>query len=166
LRREEKLDTEAYRLSEQLSRNTAMQPLLTYRGTVYPWHCDHIGHMNNMWFAGKFDEASWNFLLQLGITPSYLRDTNKGMAAVEQSTSFRRELRAGDSVEVRTQLVEVRERVIRFVHVMFNAETGEECASCAITGVHVDMGTRRACAFADLQRRMAMDMLEGVAAAA
>jgi len=84
-----------------------MQALLTYRGTVYPWHCDHVGHMNNMWFAGKFDEASWNLLLQIGITPTYLRESEKGMAAVEQITTFRRELLAGDSVEVHTQLIEV-----------------------------------------------------------
>jgi len=25
---------------------------VTYRGTVYPWHCDHIGHMNVMWYSG------------------------------------------------------------------------------------------------------------------
>jgi acyl-CoA thioester hydrolase len=31
---------------------------LTYRGTVYPWQCDHIGHMNVMWYVGKFDEAT------------------------------------------------------------------------------------------------------------
>jgi len=30
---------------------------VTYRGTVYPWHCDHVGHLNRMWYAGKFDEA-------------------------------------------------------------------------------------------------------------
>ena len=31
---------------------------VTYRGTVYPLHCDHMGHMNVMWYVGKFDEAS------------------------------------------------------------------------------------------------------------
>jgi len=20
---------------------------ITYRGTVYPWHCDHMGHIND-----------------------------------------------------------------------------------------------------------------------
>jgi len=25
----------------------------TYRGTVYPWQCDHVGHMNIMWYAGN-----------------------------------------------------------------------------------------------------------------
>lgn len=23
-----------------------MEDPVTYRGAVYPWHCDHIGHMN------------------------------------------------------------------------------------------------------------------------
>lgn len=124
-----------------------MQARLTYRGTVYPWHCDHVGHMNNMWFAGKFDEASWNLLLQLGITPTYLRDSHCGMAAVEQVTTFKKEVLAGDSVEVWTEVVEVRERVVRFTHSMTNAETGELCATCAITGVHVDMAARKAVAF-------------------
>ena len=22
------------------------EPLITYRGAVYPWQCDHVGHMN------------------------------------------------------------------------------------------------------------------------
>lgn len=39
---------------------------VTYKGAVYPWQCDHIGHMNVMWYVGKFDEANWNFLLHLG----------------------------------------------------------------------------------------------------
>ena len=25
----------------------------TYRGTVYPWHRDHVGHMNIMWYVGQ-----------------------------------------------------------------------------------------------------------------
>ena len=143
-----------------------MQSLITHRGVVYPWHCDHLGHMNNMWYAGKFDEASWNLLLQIGITPGYLREYAKGMAAVEQVTTFKQELKAGDSVEVVTELLEVRERVVRFVHTMLDAETGEECATCRITGVHVDMATRRACPLPDLQLRMARDMLGELSAAA
>ena len=34
--------------------------LLETRGTVYPWHCDHMNPMNVMWYGGKFDEATWN----------------------------------------------------------------------------------------------------------
>lgn len=34
-----------------------METDATYRGTVYPWQCDHVGHMNIMWYVGKFDAA-------------------------------------------------------------------------------------------------------------
>ncbi len=143
-----------------------MQKLLTYRGTVYTWHCDHLGHMNNMWFAGKFDEASWNLLVQIGFTPSLMRDSNRGLATVEQITTFKRELLPGDSLEVWTELVEVRERVMRMVHTMHNVETGEECASCAITAVHIDLSLRRSTPIPDLQRRMALDMMGELSRAA
>ena len=90
----------------------------TYRGTVYPWQCDHIGHMNVMWYVGKFDEASWNLFAALGLTPSYLRDHNRGMAAVQQNIAYKRELLAGDIVEVYSRLLEIRDRSIRFQHEM------------------------------------------------
>jgi acyl-CoA thioesterase FadM len=38
----------------------------TYRGVIYPWHCDHMGHMNVMWYVGKFDEATWNLFAAMG----------------------------------------------------------------------------------------------------
>ena len=142
-----------------------MQPLLTYRGTVYTWHCDHLGHMNNMWYAGKFDEGSWNMLVQIGMTPS-LREANRGLATVEQITTFKQELVAGDSVEVRSQVVEVRERVMRMLHTMHKVETGEVCATCAITAVHMDLSSRKATPFSDIQRRMAEDLLPTMCEAA
>src|SRR5262249_44513600 len=122
-----------------------MEPFVTHRGMVYPWHCDHLGHMNNMWYAGKFDEASWNLMLRIGITPTYLRDAECGMASVEQVTTFKTELVAGDVIEVRSHVVEIRDKVIRVVHGMYKAETGELAASCAITGVHMDLNARKSC---------------------
>lgn len=116
---------------------------LTYRGTVQAWHCDHMGHMNVMWYVGKFDEATWNFFASLGITGEYMRGQQRGMAAVQQNISYSRELMAGDTVTVRSSLLEMRERVIRFEHVMYNG-TGEVAARCEITGVHIDQRTRKA----------------------
>jgi acyl-CoA thioester hydrolase len=124
----------------------------TYRGTVYPWQCDHVGHMNIMWYVGKFDEANWNLFARFGLTPSYLRQSNRGMAAVQQNITYKRELLAGDIVEIRSRLLELREKSIRFVHEMRDAETGEVAAICEITGVHMDRHARRATPFADAIR--------------
>ncbi len=115
----------------------------TYRGAVYPWHCDHMGHMNVMWYVGKFDEATWNLFSSIGVTPAYLRDNERAMAAVQQDLTYKRELLAGDIVAVRSGLVEIREKVVRFVHEMRHAQTGEISAVCVITGVHMNSRTRR-----------------------
>ncbi len=120
------------------------EPLITFRGAVYPWHCDHMGHMNVMWYTGKFDEATWSLFLALGLTPSYLREQGRGMAAVEQTISYRRELHAGDVVVVRSWILEVREKAIRFGHEMVNVESGEVAATSELTGVHIDTTARRA----------------------
>ena len=118
----------------------------TYRGAVYPWHCDHMGHMNVMWYVGKFDEATWQFFALLGLTPEFLRRNRRGMAAVEQRIAYQRELYAGDVVTVGTAALEVRDRVVRFVHEMRNGASGD-IAVTMLTGVYLDTETRKASAF-------------------
>src|SRR5215467_5853199 len=127
--------------------NSAPAPILTSMGVVYPWQCDHMGHMNVMWYTGKFDEATWHLLALIGLTPSYLRDQNRGMVAVQQETSYKRELRAGDLISIHSGVLEIREKVIRFYHEMLNAETGDLAAKTILTGVHLDTKTRKSCEF-------------------
>ena len=125
----------------------ADEDAVTYRGTVYPWHCDQVGHMNVMWYVGKFDEATWNLFLRAGITPGYLRANQRGMAAVDQHIEYRRELHAGDVVAIRSEVLEIEGRKIRFRHVMVNEETGEIAAVTTLLGVHMDTAARKACPF-------------------
>jgi len=103
--------------------------------------------MNITWYVGKFDEANWNFIARLGLTPTYLRQSGHGMAAVQQNIAYKRELLAGDIVEIRSSLLEIRDKSIRFLHEMRNAETGEIAAVCVLTGVHIDAETRKSCPF-------------------
>lgn len=121
---------------------------LTYKGAVYPWHCDHMGHMNVAWYVSKFDEATWNFFSSLGLTRNALVSAERGMAAVEQRISYKHELMAGDVVEVRTRLIEFKAKAIRFAHDMVNVETGELAATTELTAVHLDTRLRKAVAFA------------------
>jgi len=120
---------------------------ITYRGVVYPWHCDHVGHMNVMWYVGKLDEATWQLFAMFGLTPSFLREQSRGMAAVQQNITYKRELRAGDVVSIRSGVLEIREKVIRFFHEMYNDETGEIAATAELTGVHIDTVLRKSCLF-------------------
>lgn len=122
---------------------------VTYKGVVYLWHCDHMGHMNVAWYVSKFDEATWNFFTSLGLTPSALRAADRGMAAVEQQISYKKEMLPGDVVEVRTRLIELKAKVIRFAHEMFDAETGALSATTELTAVHLDTEARKAVAFSE-----------------
>ena len=124
-----------------------MDLIETYRGAVYPWHCDHMGHMNVMWYVGKFDEATWNLFAAIGITAAFLKESGRAMAAVQQNITYKKELHAGATVSVRSAFIEVREKVARFVHEMKNDQTGETAAICVITGVSMDAATRRSCPF-------------------
>ena len=101
---------------------------ITYRGTVYPWHCDHMNHMNVMWYVGKFDEATWQFFSSIGLSRSRLSKEGTGMAAVEQRIEYKCELHAGDLITIRSAALEITEKSIRFCHEMSNDETGELAA--------------------------------------
>ena len=135
------------------------EALLTYRGTVYPWHCDHVGHMNVMWYVGKFDEATWHFFNAIGLTPTYFRTDSRGMAAVDQHISYIHELRAGDVVTVRTTLLEFKEKSLRFAHEMVLDETNEVVARTTLKGVHMDTVARKSCAFPEAIAAKAHTML-------
>src|SRR5450759_5968066 len=135
------------------------EPLLTYRGAVYPWHCDHMDHMNVMWYVGKFDEATWQLFSAMGLTASFLRGAQRGMAAVDQRISYKRELHAGDVVTVHSEVLEVKVKVIRFAHEMRNDETGEAAATTILTGVYLDTAARKSCALPEEIRHKAQSML-------
>jgi acyl-CoA thioester hydrolase len=119
-------------------------PFLTYRGAIYPSHCDHMGHMNVMWYVGKFDEASWHLFASAGLTPNRMREEHIGVVAVEQRIEYKRELLAGDLISIHSWFQEVREKALLFVHEMSNQETQEVAARTFLTGVCLDTKTRKA----------------------
>lgn len=119
--------------------------VVTYRGAVYSWQCDHMGYMNVMWYVGKFDEASWQLLSHLGLTRSRFSSEGRGAVAVEQRIDYRRELHAGDLVTIRSKVLDVNQKTIRMTHEMTNDETGELGAVAVIVGLYIDAHLRRAC---------------------
>jgi glutamate/tyrosine decarboxylase-like PLP-dependent enzyme/acyl-CoA thioesterase FadM len=106
-----------------------------------------MGHMNVMWYVGKFDEATWQLFGALGITGTYLRETQSSLAAVQQNLTYKKELFAGSVVDIVSQVIFIREKVIVFAHEMRDAESGEVAATCEITAVHMDRRIRKAVPF-------------------
>src|SRR5262249_9242528 len=134
--------------------------VMTYRGIVYPWQCDHMGHMNVMHYTGKFDEACWQLLSRLGLTPSRFAEDGTGVAAVEQHIQYKGELHAGDAVTIQSALLEVRDKSIHMLHKMIHDVSGEVSATTVVVGVHMDATIRKAISIPASIRERAVQMRE------
>jgi acyl-CoA thioester hydrolase len=116
---------------------------VTFRGIVYPWHLDHKNHMNVQHYTAMFDQSSWVLLAMLGLDGQYFQKHGRGMAALEQTIHYRSELRSGDMFEIRSAIVEVRDKTIRLLHNMHKVRCGTLAASTTILGVHIDSHARK-----------------------
>ena len=119
----------------------------TARGTVHEWQRDHMGHINVRAYMEFFEEACWQFYAMLGMTPSLLRSGALHLAAVQQNISYRKELYPGDTVMVRTAVLEIRDKVLRFRHELVNTETDYVCSACDFTVVCLNPESRKSQAF-------------------
>jgi acyl-CoA thioester hydrolase len=119
----------------------------THFGIVYPGECDHMGHLNVANYVAKFDQATWNFFFNIGVTPSMLRETSVGLAAVEQVLNYKKELMPGDVLEIRTKILDLSEKKVRFRHEMIHRESGMVAASCELLGVCFDREAHKSRAF-------------------
>ncbi len=124
-----------------------MSAQTTYFGTVYPAECDHMGHLNVAHYVAKFDAATWNFFFNIGITPSALRESTMGLAAVEQTLNYKRELMPGDVIEIKTNILDLADKKVRFRHEMINRESGLVAATCELLGVCFDREAHKSRAF-------------------
>lgn len=131
----------------------------TYRGVVYPHQHDHMGHMNVQWYTSKFDEATWHLFSSIGITSTYIREQNCGMAALEQLTHYKAEVMAGDLLVIRTEINEIGNKTLKFTHHMYDAENDKLAATSTLTGVHLDRKARKGISLPDFVREKCQQLL-------
>jgi acyl-CoA thioester hydrolase len=128
-------------------------------GEVTAWPCtldavveesylDGNGHMNVAWYTGLFDRATWAFFALHGLDGDYLARTRRGMFAVEQLLRYYAELRGGERLRIHTRLRDAGDKTIEFTHGMVHVDKEQLAATAELTGVHVDLTTRRSVPFA------------------
>jgi hypothetical protein len=66
-----------------------------------------IDRPNVQSYTGRFDEASWHFLAHLGPAPSYFREAQRALVALDQRTQCKLEVLSGSLLNIRTELVEL-----------------------------------------------------------
>ncbi len=115
----------------------------TARGTVHEWQKDHMGHINVRAYTDLFEQACWQFYAMLGLTAPVLRSGAVHLAAVQQNIAYQRELYPGDTVVVRTGVLEMRDKVLRFRHELSDTASGAITAVCEFTVVCLDPVARK-----------------------
>ena len=129
------------------------------RDTVKPWEIDLLGHMSVSFYLHRFSDANMHVVARFGMTPAYLRENRIGFSTFEFQGRFRRELRVGDRILIRSGLMHVGGSSMRILHRMYNARTGELAAEFSQYGVHLDLDARRPSRIPEEMRARAADIL-------
>lgn len=124
----------------------------SHRVVVYPWHCDHQGHMTTMHYVGMFDAAFWHHLSSMGFTRPYLDAANHGFADVKDTIEYKAEVPVGARIVIESGLLKVGRSSITALHVMRDADTGETAATSEKITVYFDLAARQSAPLPDDMR--------------
>jgi acyl-CoA thioester hydrolase len=113
-----------------------------YRGTVTDELCDSLGYMLPRYVIGRISDGIPNLLAQ---TSGHDRSNGKiGGAALEYRLIYRSPVHAGDIIVLRSGLRSVSSKTYVWCHWLFNAETGECCATAEAVAISMDLEARKA----------------------
>lgn len=125
-----------------------LDPLpITYEGTIPESYLDDMGHMNVMWYTHLFGQATWSLFKLLGMDDEYFRAHHSGSFALAQFFRYRKEVRAGEHVTLRSRLLGRSEKQFHVMSFMTKRD-GQLAATGEFLAAHIDMQTRRTSSFA------------------
>ena len=127
----------------------------TYRATVAPSDCDHLGHMNVQHYFAAVSDGMFAIMVRLGLGPEEIRRRQISFAVVRAETDFHRELRPGDVIALESTVLTLGEKSATFHHRLKDVATGD-----------IAMSTDFRCVLLDLEKRKATSIPDDIRAAA
>jgi len=107
----------------------------TYKGAIIASEYDAEAYMNSPIHVSRFDQATWFLLHSIGVTPAGMKRKKQRVAIVRENYQFLRELKGGELVTVRSGIVAVGRKYLRFVHQMLDGVSAKMVATCDCTAV-------------------------------
>ena len=129
------------------------------RNMVFPWHCDHYGHMNVRWYTHFFDDASFLIWPTIGINMREVVATGVHSVIARTTTDYHHEVRAGDPVLILGGFTRIGTKSLTISTCMLDANTRELRASNEYVVVFFNAETRRSADIPDEVRRAATQAL-------
>ncbi|MES1991604.1 MAG: thioesterase family protein [Pseudomonadota bacterium] len=140
------LPPEAMERDVSLARADAAQMFESNRSVVYPWECDTNHHMNARFIMARFSDAQGHMWAAAGLGRHDQAAMGLATATVEMRLVYFRELHEGDTLYVRTGLVDAADKTLRYRHWMFNAKTHLPVCAAEGLGLLFSRETRKAVA--------------------
>src|SRR5262249_41593966 len=104
---------------------------------------DYNGHMMDAYYCVAFTEATEAFLDHVGLGASYRAETGCGIYTVESHVCFGKSVRAGATLEYRSQLLGFDAKRLHLFHQMAEPGGGGQVATNELMLLHVDLATER-----------------------
>jgi acyl-CoA thioester hydrolase len=127
--------------------NLALLPI-TFEATIPESYLDSMGHMNVMWYTCLFGQATGGLFKLVGMDRDYFQAHHTGSFALAQHFSYRKEVRVGEQVTLRSRLLGRSAKKFHILHFMTKADGRILAATGEFLGAHIDMTTRRTAPFA------------------
>lgn len=138
------LPKEAVERDVSLARADEFGMVETNRSVVNTWECDTNGHMNARFFMARFSDAQGHMWAHAGLGRHEQAARGLATATVEMRLAYLRELRAGETLFVRTGILATEGKTIRYRHWLFSGDTGEAACIAEGAGLLFDKATRKA----------------------
>jgi acyl-CoA thioester hydrolase len=132
----------------------------TFRGVVYPWFCDFMGHMNTQFYCQLFDGATLHFLAGIA-KRSELQAIECGWVDLRQVLEYKHEVRSGELLLIRSQLTKVGNSSLGFLHEMRDTETETLRATSEHVVALFSLTQRKSTPLTGEARARANDLLNG-----
>jgi acyl-CoA thioester hydrolase len=131
-------------------------PFAGFRTEVKQEWIDFNGHLNAGYYFVIFDDSVTNFMEFIGLGRKF-RDQHKVTTfSVEGHITFERELRPGEPIEIRSQLLGWDAKKVHYINFMHHGTEGWVAASNELMSMHISMETRRSAPMAqEVQDRLA-----------
>ena len=129
----------------------------TFRGAVMASEYDPESSMNSRLYIERFDQATWFLMHTIGVTPRSIRQQGRRVAVVRQNFQYVRELRGGELVRIESGFIAVGRKHLRFLHRMFDVESGALIATSDVAAVQASLETGTTVALPDDQTAKAQE---------
>lgn len=136
-----------------------------FHQTVQPEWIDYNGHMSEAFYVLVFGQATDWMLARTGLGTDYVERSRCSLYTAEAHVRYLREAAQGTALAVRTTVLGVDTKKVRFCHAMFAAgEPGtdtEPVATCELLGVHVDQQAGGSAPLPDEARERLAALVQG-----